>query len=155
MGPKYPRQKDCKFLKFNIVDFYLSITEKLRSATISFAKSFIQIDDDAIQIIQHSRKLLVFNEKEAWIKNKNFLFDVTMGSFDGAEICELVGLFILNKLSNIIPTKDLGLYRNDGLAVLRNKSGPEIERTRKNIIKAFQEIELNITAKTNLFQTDS
>ena len=77
-----------------------------------------------------------------------------MGSFDGAEIGELVGLFILNKLSSIIPTKDLGLYRDDGLAVLRNKSGPEMERTRKNIIKAFKEIELNITAETNLFQTD-
>ena len=77
-----------------------------------------------------------------------------MGSFDGAKICELVRLFILNKLSNIIPTKDLGLYRDDGLAVLRNKSGPEMERTSKNIIKAFKEIELNITAETNLFQTD-
>ena len=77
-----------------------------------------------------------------------------MGSFDGAEICELVGLFILHKLSNIIPTKDLGLHRDDRLAVLRNKSGPEMERTRKNIIKAFQEIELNIAAETNLFQTD-
>jgi hypothetical protein len=27
------------------------------------------------------------------------MFDVTMGSFDGAEICNLVGLFILNKLA--------------------------------------------------------
>ena len=77
-----------------------------------------------------------------------------MGSFDGNEICELVGLFILNKLTNIIPIKDLGLYRDDGVAVLRNKSGPEMERTRKNITKAFKEIELNITAETNLFQTD-
>ena len=77
-----------------------------------------------------------------------------MGSFDGAEICELVGLFILDKLSNIISTKDLGLYRDDGLAVLRNKSGLEMERTRKNKIEVFQEIELNITAETNLFQTD-
>ena len=121
---------------------------------ISFAKLFTQIDDDAIQIIEHSRKSLLLNKKEAWIKNSNSLFDVTVGSFNGAEICELVGLFILNKLSNIIPTKGLGLYRNDGLAVLRNKSRPEMEHTRKNIIKAFKEIELNITAKTNLFQTD-
>ena len=75
-----------------------------------------------------------------------------MGSFDGAEICELVGLFILDKLSNIIPTKDLGLYRDDGLAVLRNKSGPEMERTRKNII--IPRNQTNITAKTNPFQTD-
>ncbi len=30
--------------------------------------------------------------------HSNSLFDVTMGSYDGAEICELVGLFILNNL---------------------------------------------------------
>ncbi len=28
----------------------------------------------------------------------NSIFYVTMGSYDGAEICELVGLFILNNL---------------------------------------------------------
>ena len=43
-----PNKKNCKFLKFDIVDFYPSITEKLLSATISFAKLFTQIDDDAI-----------------------------------------------------------------------------------------------------------
>ncbi len=31
-------------------------------------------------------------------KRSNSLFDVTMGSYDGAEIYELVGLFILNNL---------------------------------------------------------
>ena len=149
-----PDKTNCKFLKFDIVDFYPSITEILLSAAISFAKLFTQIDDDAVQIIEHSRKSLLFNKEEAWIKNNDSLFDVTMGSFNGAEICELVGLFILNKLSNIIPTKNLDLYCSDGLTVLRNKSGTEMERTRKNIIKAFQEIKLNITAKTNLFQTD-
>ena len=90
---KYPQQKRLQFLKFNIIDFYPSITEKLLSAAISFAKSFTQIDDDAIQIIQHSRKLLLFNEKEAWIKNRDSLFDVTMGFFNGAKIYKLVGLF--------------------------------------------------------------
>ena len=30
-------------------------------------------------------------------------FDVTMGSFVGAEICELVGLYIQSNLENILP----------------------------------------------------
>ena len=34
-----PDKKDCKFLKFDIVDFYPLITEKLPSSAISFAKS--------------------------------------------------------------------------------------------------------------------
>ena len=46
-----------------------------------------------------SRRSLLFNDGRAWCESNNDdLFDVTMGSFDGAEICELVGLLILDKL---------------------------------------------------------
>ena len=39
----------------------------------------------------------------AWVKKGDgTLFNVTMGSFDGAEICELVGLYLLDKLSSLI-----------------------------------------------------
>ena len=47
----------------------------------------------------HSRKSLLFSNSDAWIKKSGDMFDVTMGSFDGAEICELVGLYLLDKLS--------------------------------------------------------
>ena len=33
------------------------------------------------------------------MKKSSNLFDVTMGAFDGAEVCELVGTFLLNKIS--------------------------------------------------------
>jgi hypothetical protein len=39
-----------------------------------------------------------------------------MGSFDGAEICELVGLFILNHVGKRFGKENIGLYRDDGLA---------------------------------------
>ena len=77
-----------------------------------------------------------------------------MGSFDGAEICELVGLHILNKLSQIIPAKDLGLYRDDGIAVIENASGPKMDNLRKKVIALFKSFDLSITAETNLHQTD-
>ena len=35
-----------------------------------------------------------------------------MGSFDGAEICELVGLNIQSNLENILPKTSFGLYRD-------------------------------------------
>ena len=38
--------------------------------------------------------------------------------------------------------KDFGLYRDDGLGILRNTSGPEVDRKRKIIIKIFKECEL-------------
>lgn len=38
---------------------------------------------------------------------KNFLFDVTMGSHDGAEVCELA-IYLFGKLSTIIDKKNDG-----------------------------------------------
>ena len=64
--------------------------------------------------------------------------------------CEIVGSYILNLLGNILDKDLVGLYRDDGLAIVRNLSGPEIERKRKAIIKLFKECGLNITIQTNL-----
>ena len=41
-----------------------------------------------------------------------------MGCHCGAEICELVGLYLLNRLSTIIDKRSVGLYRNDGIAAI-------------------------------------
>ena len=46
-----------------------------------------------------------------------------MGSYDGAEICELVGLYLLNKLSTVIDKSSVGLYRDDGIAAINNANG--------------------------------
>ena len=37
------------------------------------------------------------------------LFDGTMGSFDGAEICELVDIYILVNICKIIPNENVML----------------------------------------------
>ena len=42
-----------------------------------------------------------------------------MGCYDGAEICELVGIYIQSKLCKLMNKKDFGLYRDDGLGTLR------------------------------------
>ena len=41
-------------------------------------------------------------------------FDVTMGFFDDAETCELIGLFLFPQLTHL--DVNVGLYRDDGLA---------------------------------------
>ena len=56
-----------------------------------------------------------------------------MGSFDGAKVCELVGALILSQLSRIINNTDMGLYRDDGLIIIRNPNGPKVDNYRKNI----------------------
>ena len=44
-------------------------------------------------------------------------FDVGIGSYDGAQVCELVGLYILSQMTHI---RDFiaGLFRDDGLGVI-------------------------------------
>ena len=65
-------------------------------------------------------KSLLFNGDETWMKKESNLFDVTMGAFDGAEICELVGTFILHEITKKYNKENIGLYRDDGLAVFKN-----------------------------------
>ena len=77
------------------------------------------------------------------------MIDVTMGSFDGAEVCELIGLFLLNNLSDKYGKNDIGLYRDDGLVLLRNASGPQSERTKKDITREFKKQGLKISISTN------
>ena len=77
-----------------------------------------------------------------------------MGACDGAEICELVGWYLLDKLLHITGKLNTGLYRDDGLAFLRNTSGPDTERLRKKIIKLFKDNGLQITIDANLIETD-
>ena len=63
-----------------------------------------------------------------------------MDSYDGAEVCELVGTFILSKLGNIIGKKNAGLYRDDGLVYLRNMNAWGINKIREIIITMFKEV---------------
>ena len=58
--------------------------------------------------------------------------------FDGAEVCELVGAFALSQLTKIFNKQEVGLYRDDGLAVFRDVSGHDADKIRKDITRVFQ-----------------
>ena len=81
---------------------------------------------------------------------KDGLFDVTMGVFDGAEVCELVGTFLLDKISKQHDKNSISLYCNDRLSVFKNKSGTQLERIKKNLQKTFSDFGLEIVAESNL-----
>ena len=53
-------------------------------------------------------------------KNTERCFDVTMGSFDDAEIYKLVCIHILSLLSNKLGKQSTGMYSDDGLVLLRS-----------------------------------
>ena len=54
-----------------------------------------------------------------------------MGTYDGAEICELVGIYTLSKLKNITCKDDTKTYRDDGLIVLRELNGQQTGKITK------------------------
>ena len=78
----------------DIKDFYPSIQEELLNKELRFAQEYIDITSKDTEIIYYARKSLLFDEKDTWMKNQSALFYVTMGVYDGAEVCELLGTYI-------------------------------------------------------------
>ena len=65
------------------------------------------------------------------MKKDSGLFDVTMNAYDGTEVCELVGTFLLYKLSKKYNKNNTDLHRDDGLAISKNTSGPKSEKLKR------------------------
>ena len=140
---------------FDIENFYPSITLELLNNAIKFASEKCTISENDLLVILQSKQTLSFYDKQRWMKKTvTNILDVPMGCYDGAEVCKLVGSYILNQLSTVMRMELLGLYLDDGLAIMKKMSGPEIERKRKQIIKIFQNHGLKITIKTNLTSVD-
>ena len=139
------RTEKCKFLQFDVVSFYPSISKQLFNRALDYARTITQITDDELKIVEHSRNSFIFGPSGSSWSKKNGTFDVTMGSFDGAEVCELVGLFLLKKITGFTPPEKVGLYRDDGLIMLENIDGPSTERLRKKLHATFQQEGLKIT----------
>ena len=87
------------FVQYNIENFYPSITSDLLYNSIQFAEEVTAVLDNDIHIIMQSIKTLLFYKKKPWVKRcGDEDFDVPMGCYDGAEICELVGSYQLKKV---------------------------------------------------------
>ena len=98
------------FNTFDVVDFYPSISIDLLNAALDFASNYDNITDDERNIILHAKKSWLFNGKEHWSKKESTnLFEVNMGSYDGAETCELVGSFLLHQITHK-HGENFGLY---------------------------------------------
>jgi len=76
-------------------------------------------------------------------------FDVTMGSYDGTETCQLIGIYLLNLLTTEMNLEcNLGLYRDDGLIVCEG-TPRHIEQNKKQICNFFRKFNLSITIEAN------
>ena len=133
------------FLQFDIDSYYPSITAELLDRALDWASDLVTINQEDRELLHQTKDSLLYDRGTVWVK-KGESFDVTMGSWDGAETCDLVGLFLLSQLTHL-PVK-LGLYRDDALGVSTLKA-KENEALKKQISDIFKANGLGITIEVN------
>ena len=137
----------ASFIQFDIKEFYPSIRKILLTKSLNYASKFVKISAQDKNIIFQCRNSILFNDEKPWNKKGNDQFDVTMGSWDGAEICEIVRLYLLSELSKL--GIQVGLYRDDGLC-LCSLNPRQTELMKKKLCKVFSDNGLNITVEANV-----
>lgn len=84
----------------------------------------------------HARKTLLFNQNSTWAKRNDSecSFDVAMGAYDSADICNLIGFYILDDLGSKFTCILFDLHRNDPLDISRGANGHTLDKFRRDII---------------------
>ena len=63
-----PEKRVSSFVNFDVENFYPSISMKLFTDSIKYAKNLIEITDQELAIIMQARKTLLFQNTELWVK---------------------------------------------------------------------------------------
>ena len=143
------------FINFDIVELYSSITKPYLIDAIKFSKKFTKFSDDDTELILHACQSVLFHENETWCKkNSNSYFDIVMGSFHRAEICDLNGLSFLDKVNTVTGISNIGFYRDDGHGVIDQTNGTHRVRLKKKMLKVFNDIGFKITIEIGSTSTD-
>ena len=139
-----------KFLIFDIKKFYTSIKESLFHEALQFEKMHVNITQRDIKVMFHSRKIILYNNGIPWVKKEGNGFHVTMKAYDGAGICELIGIFILSLIGKQYDSENIELCRDNGLSIFRNTSRPSLGKIKKHTQKIFKEKMSNVIIECNM-----
>ena len=83
-------KKNASFITFDVVNFYPSMVKNLMLKSLQFAENYTTITQLEKEIITQAKDTMLLHDNIPWKKSgSSDLFDVTMGSFDGAETCDL------------------------------------------------------------------
>ena len=72
-----------------MVNYYPSITLELLMKALMWARQFVDISDEEIDIIVETKKSILYMNGEFWTKKGDTNFDVAQGGFDSAEACDI------------------------------------------------------------------
>ena len=144
-------KQKCKFIQLDIKEFYPFISEETLNKAINFAENFTSISHENIPVIKDCRKSILFDDNESWKKKEHSsLFDVTIGSYDGVELSEQIGIYIyLVLLESTLEKDQMGLQRDDVISFVIS-----IANKRTNIRKMIISIDLKIEITRNLTEAD-
>ena len=86
------KEKPSSLATFYVENFYPFISIDLFKDAANYAKAIANKNDRQLYIIIQSRKSMLFNNNELWVKRTGGEnIDISMGCYDGAVVCELVG----------------------------------------------------------------
>ena len=108
-------KKNLSFIVFDVVNYYPSITLELLTEALNWAKQYVEISEEEIDTIVETKKSLLYLNGECWTKKGESNFDVAQGAFDSAEVCDIVGLFLLSELQKQKINAETGNFCDDGL----------------------------------------
>ena len=143
------------FIQMDIKKMYSSITKQTFEKTIAWAQSFefINISKEEIELLYKGRESILFFNQREYEKRNNPSFDVTEGSFEGAEVAELIDLMILHEIVNVkklLKANEIAIYRDDCLIAVRINPLQQ-DKLRKQLIKLFkEEFKFEITIEINM-----
>ena len=143
---KLENKDRLRFIEFDIMSFYPNITRDLLTKAIQWANSLVHIPQEDIDLIMHTKLSILVSGGDTWVKRGQDPFDVGMGSYDGAEVADIVGLYLLSKLADL-PING-GLYRDDAL-FSSSLTPKENNRLVEKIKAIMEENGLEIKAKCN------
>ena len=90
-----------KFIQFDIVGFYPNIKPTLLDDALAWSAGLVDLSEQQKKIIFQARKSFLYLNEKPWVKKGDVNFDVELVSYDGAQVCELVGLFILSQMTHL------------------------------------------------------
>ena len=135
-----------KFISWDVVSMYPSISEKLLKNALQWASQYIKISEKDKETIFAAKASLLYDlNKEIW-KKKGDDFDITMGSWDGAETCDICVLYLLSKVQHL--NINIGAYRDDWLAVSSQRER-QVEKTKQEVAKIFKDHGLSLEIVAN------
>ena len=148
-----PDKKKHNFITVDVRAMYPNITRGIVAEALQWASEYDEeLDQVKIDAILVSLNSILISCNNAWQKkvqpsSETSLFDVTMGSYAGAEICTLVGIYILQKVSdsNIFCGKwAFGLYRDDFIGVVMRPIREIEHGVKKQLVDIFKIAKLEL-----------